>query len=102
MSRFCLLKGWNNFIVYMDAGYSANNFDRPAFKQMIADIKEGKIRTVLATTTDRLSRSIVPFANFLSILKDNNVQFISVEQNIDLSKASMKTVTFPSKLKDKS
>ena len=40
----------NNFIIhdeYTDDGISGVNFDRDAFKRMIADIEDGKISVVL-------------------------------------------------------
>ena len=40
----------NNFTikeVYIDDGYSGLNFDRPAFKRLIADIESGKINLVI-------------------------------------------------------
>ena len=46
----------NNFTikkVYIDDGYSRLNFDRPAFKRLIADIESGKINK-LETRKDKL------------------------------------------------
>ena len=48
----------NNFTikeVYIDDGYSGLNFDRPAFKRLIADIESGKINLVI---TKDLSRKV--------------------------------------------
>mgnify|MGYP002511732531 CR=1 FL=1 len=49
----------NNFTikeVYIDDGYSGLNFDRPAFKRLIADIESGKINLVITKDLSRLGR----------------------------------------------
>ena len=50
----------NNFTikeVYIDDGYSGLNFDRPAFKRLIADIELGKINLVITKDLSRLGRN---------------------------------------------
>ena len=50
----------NNFTikeVYIDDGYSGLNFDRPAFKRLIADIESGKINLVITKDLSRLGRN---------------------------------------------
>ena len=49
--------GFYNTSFYVDDGYSGTNFNRPAFKQMIADIEDGKIGTVLSKDLSRLGRN---------------------------------------------
>jgi site-specific DNA recombinase len=44
--------------VYEDGGYSADSLDRPALKEMLRDIRDGKINCVLTYKIDRLTRSI--------------------------------------------
>ena len=37
----------DEYIEYVDDGYSGTNFERPAFKRMIEDAKTGKIDTII-------------------------------------------------------
>lgn len=47
--------------VYEDGGYSADSLDRPALKEMLRDLSEGKLNCVLAYKIDRLTRSVKDF-----------------------------------------
>ena len=38
---------------YVDDGYTGTNFERPAFKQMMEDIKNGTINFVISKNLDR-------------------------------------------------
>lgn len=39
--------GFTNCVHYTDDGYTGGNFDRPGWKQLIADVEAGKIGTVI-------------------------------------------------------
>ena len=43
---------------YDDGGYSGGNLDRPALKQLVADIEAGLVQRILVYKIDRLSRSL--------------------------------------------
>ena len=44
MWKLCDYKNYEVYKVYEDAGISAKNMNRPAFQEMIQDIKDGKIK----------------------------------------------------------
>ena len=48
---------------YTDKGYSGKNTDRPMFQELVRDIKRGLIAKVIVYKLDRISRSILDFAN---------------------------------------
>ena len=68
---------------YDDGGYSGGNVERPALKQLLADIKAGKIDIVVVYKIDRLSRSICDFAELCKFFDEYNVSFVSVTQDIN-------------------
>ena len=57
----------NPYKAYSDKGYSGKNTNRPAFEEMIGDIKEGKISRVIVYKLDRISRSILDFTNMMEV-----------------------------------
>ena len=74
-----------NFKVYTDKGYSGKNIDRPAFQKMLCDIKAGKINRVIVYRLDRISRSVLDFANLIEIFQKNRVDFVSTMEKFDTS-----------------
>lgn len=69
--------------VYKDKGFSGKNTERPAFKNLIKDIESGKIGKLYVYRLDRFSRSVADFGRLWEILKKNNVEFVSVNENFD-------------------
>ena len=65
---------------YDDGGYTGANVERPALRQLITDIKEGKVNCVVVYKVDRLSRSLLDFVQLLELFEKNNVVFVSVTQ----------------------
>jgi DNA invertase Pin-like site-specific DNA recombinase len=68
---------------YKDEGISGKDLDRPSLKKMLDNISKHKINLVIFTKIDRLSRSLQDLLNTSTILKNNNVDFIVTQQNID-------------------
>ncbi len=75
----------NPYREYIDKGYSGKNTNRPAFEQMLEDIKQGLISRVIVYKLDRISRSILDFANMMDIFTKYNVEFISSTEKFDTS-----------------
>ena len=48
LENYAAQNGFTNIRHYTDDGYSGGNFERPAWKQLVADIESGKVRTVIA------------------------------------------------------
>ncbi|MBR0341416.1 MAG: recombinase family protein [Oscillospiraceae bacterium] len=51
--------GLKNIEYYVDDGYTGTNFNRPDFKRMEKDIKEGRVGAVLVKDLSRLGRNYV-------------------------------------------
>lgn len=71
--------------VYKDKGYSGKNTDRPQFQELLSDIKDGKINRVIAYKLDRISRSILDFAEMMQMFEQYKVEFISSTEKFDTS-----------------
>jgi len=70
---------------YTDKGYSGKNTERPHFQQLIKDIENGLIKRVIVYKLDRISRSIIDFANMMDLFKKYNVEFVSSTEKFDTS-----------------
>ena len=84
---FCKARGWKLFKIYTDAGYSAGTMDRPALKDLIADITEKKFSILLVYKIDRFSRKLKDLISILEDLKSKGVNFTSVTEQIDTTTA---------------
>jgi site-specific DNA recombinase len=65
---------------YDDCGVSGGTLDRPALKQLLADIESGRVDVVVVYKIDRLSRALMDFAKLVEIFDRHNVTFVSVTQ----------------------
>jgi site-specific DNA recombinase len=65
---------------YSDGGYSGTDTERPAFQELMADIEAGLVDAVVVYKVDRLSRSLLDFAQIIDVFKQNNCAFVSVTQ----------------------
>ena len=73
----------DNYKVYADKGYSGKNTNRPAFQQMMQDIAAGKIERVIVYRLDRISRSVLDFANVIDYFQKYLVSFSSTVEKFD-------------------
>lgn len=69
--------------VYKDAGYSGKNTERPAFQQLMKDIRADRIGTLYVYRLDRFSRSVADFGQLWEVLQEHHVEFVSVNENFD-------------------
>ena len=57
--QLCAFKEYEVFKVYEDAGISAKDMEhRPAFQEMLQDMRDGKINYIVAYKLDRVTRSV--------------------------------------------
>lgn len=73
------------YIEYADRGFSGKNTNRPDFERMMNDIRAGKIKRVIVYKLDRISRSILDFANMMETFQEYNVEFVSSTEKFDTS-----------------
>jgi DNA invertase Pin-like site-specific DNA recombinase len=78
------LKG-GSYKAYQDKGFSGKNTDRPDFQNLLRDIRAGLIRRVVVYKLDRISRSIIDFANMMELFQKYNVEFVSCQEKFDTS-----------------
>lgn len=68
---------------YDDGGYSGGSMERPALKQLLADIDSRKVDVVIVYKVDRLTRSLADFARIIQVFDSRTVSFVSVTQQFN-------------------
>src|ERR1700730_6076550 len=65
---------------YDDGRLSGASLDRPALQKLLADVRAGKINTVVVYKVDRLTRPLADFAKLVELFDQQGVSFVSVTQ----------------------
>ena len=81
----CKMEVIGDSIVYQDKGYSGKNTERPSFQKLSQHIREGKIKRVIVYRLDRISRSVLDFAELIQTFQQYNVEFVSTMEKFDTS-----------------
>lgn len=84
LEAFCKAKGWDIYDVYVDAGFTGSNTDRPGLQRLLSELD--KVDVVVVYKLDRLSRSQ---RDTLTLIEDhflkNKVDFVSLTEALDTS-----------------
>ena len=90
LKKLCEFKDYEIYKVYREEGVSAKDTNRPKFKEMIQDMKDGKINKIIVYKIDRLTRSIQDLENICKMLEEYNCDLESVAEEINTGNANGK------------
>mgnify|MGYP000342595808 CR=1 FL=1 len=90
LKKLCEFKDYEIYKVYREEGVSAKDTNRPKFKEMIQDMKDGKINKIIVYKLDRLTRSIQDLENICKMLEEYNCDLESVAEEINTGNANGK------------
>ena len=77
-------QGYDNCIHYTDDGYSGGNFERPAWKRLIADVEAGKIAHIIVKDMSRIGRDYLQTGFYTEVMfRQYGVHFVAVANNVD-------------------
>jgi len=71
------------FGFYVDSDISGTCFDRPGLIQLVKDINEGNVNTVLVKDLSRLGRNNGETLTFLDFLREKDIRLIALGDNYD-------------------
>ena len=74
-----------SYQTFIDKGYSGKNTARPQLQAMMEAIHRGEIKRVIVYKLDRISRSILDFANMMAAFQECHVEFVSCTEKFDTS-----------------
>ena len=85
----CKYKDYKIYKVYKDAGISAKNISaRPAFQQMLEDMRAGKINYIVAYKLDRVTRSVRDLEVLISELEEHHCYLICDRDDVNTNSAN--------------
>lgn len=90
LKKLCEFKDYEIYKVYREEVVSAKDTNRPKFKEMIQDMKDGKINKIVVYKLDRLTCSIQDLENICKMLEEYNCDLESVAEEINTGNANGK------------
>lgn len=77
-------RGYANIQHYTDDGWSGGNFERPAWKQLVADIETGKVAHVLVKDMSRIGRDYLQTGFYTEVMfRQHGVHFVAIANSVD-------------------
>ena len=84
LESYAAQRGFTNTRHYTDDGWSGANFERPSWKQLVADIEAGKVGCVIAKDMSRVGRDYLQTGFYTEILfRQHGVRFIAISNGVD-------------------
>ena len=94
LRAMCEYKNYEIYKVYKDAGISAKTGNkRPAFEELLQDIKDKKCNTIVVLKLDRLTRSVHDWENIIKFLEENNAYLDCANDDINTTNANGKMIS---------
>ena len=94
LRAMCEYKNYEIYKVYKDAGISAKTGNkRPAFEELLQDIKDKKCNTIVVLKLDRLTRSVYDWENIIKFLEENNAYLDCANDDINTTNANGKMIS---------
>jgi DNA invertase Pin-like site-specific DNA recombinase len=102
LSKFIdMMPGWVEHKFYVDDGYSGASFQRPAFLEMMGDIRCGKVNLLLVKDLSRFGRNYLEAGRYLEEeLPSLGCRFVSLSENIDTENGENDIVPFLNAMND--
>ncbi len=84
LEDYCREKGIHIFDFYCDDGWTGTNFERPEFKRMMGDVRNGNVNTVIVKDLSRFGRNATGVDIFFDeIVINHEARFISIGDGVD-------------------
>ena len=84
LERYAHDHGIKDYRFYVDDGFSGTNFNRPGFKEMLADIEAGLVGMVVVKDMSRFGRNYLETGMYTEIVfPEKDIRFVAVNDGID-------------------
>ena len=90
----CEYKGYEIYDVYEERGISAKTGNyRPKFEELLQDIRDKKVNTIVVLKLDRLTRSVADWEKILTFLEENDAYLDCANDDINTTNANGKMIS---------
>ena len=84
LESYAQQRGYTNCRHYTDDGWSGGNFERPAWKQLVADIEAGKVAHVIVKDMSRAGRDYLQTGFYTEVFfRQHGVHFVAIANGVD-------------------
>ena len=84
LESYAQQRGYTNCRYYTDDGWSGGNFERPAWKRLIADIEAGKVAHVIVKDMSRAGRDYLQTGFYTEVFfRQHGVHFVAIANSVD-------------------
>lgn len=84
LTKLCDLNNYKIYKDYCDEGISGKDTEhRPAFREMMEDMKKGLFSKIIVLKIDRMSRNIIDLEKTINEMQKYNCEFESASEKID-------------------
>ena len=84
LESYAQQRGYTNCRHYTDDGWSGGNFERPAWKQLVADIEAGKVAHVIVKDMSRAGRDYLQTGFYTEVFfRQHGVHFVAIANSVD-------------------
>lgn len=87
--KHCKAHGWEIYKIYEDI-FTGTSQSRPAFNELLDDMRQYKFNCIVCTRLDRIGRSLQHLLSMFDEFNKKGVQFVAVTQNIDTTTSAGK------------
>lgn len=84
LREYCLNHNITNFKIYKDM-MTGGTIDRPALKELQADVFRGRVSTIVVWKIDRISRSLRDGINLMTDWLERDIRIVAICQGFDFS-----------------
>lgn len=94
LRTMCEYKGYEIYKVYEERGISAKTGNyRPKFEELLQDIRDKKVNTIVVLKLDRLTRSVADWEKILTFLEENDAYLDCANDDINTTNANGKMIS---------
>ena len=87
ITDYCNRQGINIVRFYADDGWSGSNFNRPGFQEMMQELENGIVNTVITKDLSRLGRDMREASYFAEqFFPEHGIRYLTIADNFDNSK----------------